>query len=233
VPVPRERITVIEDDADLAELLAAHLEAAGYLVDCAADAAFGIRLVADTAPAAVLLDLGLPDTSGFEVCRRLRQDPATRDVPIVIMTVRDAEADVVRALDLGADDYVVKPLRANELVARLRAVLRRRGAPAAPAPDRIEAGVLVIDLEKHEARLDGATMELTPTQMRLLHCLAGNPGRVFTREQLRHRAIGGGAVVVDRNIDVHVRAIRKALGAHEDLVETVRGVGYRFADAAG
>jgi len=173
----------------------------------------------------------LPGLDGIEVCRRIKNDPSSRATSIIMVTAKGEESDVVLGLGVGADDYVTKPFSPRELVARVKAVLRRgllrenQGAN-----ERIERDGIIIDAGKHEARVDGKSVAFTPTEFRLLHFLASHPGRVFARDHLLSRVIGGDAFVIDRNIDVHIRAVRQKLGRHRDLIETIRGVGYRFKD---
>jgi len=163
------------------------------------------------------------------VCRQLKADAVTSNIPIIMVTAKGEESDVVLGLGVGADDYVAKPFSPKELVARVKAVLRRGSLRGDATPeDRIVLQDVIIDVGRHEVVVDGASVDMTPTELRLLHLLASHPGRVFTRDQLLSRIIGGGAYVIDRNIDVHIGGVRKKLGRHRDLLETVRGVGYRF-----
>ncbi len=225
------RIVVVEDESDIYEVIAYNLEREGYEVLHAADGTEGLELVRRAAPDLVVLDIMLPGVDGVEVCRRLRADALTESIPIVMVTARGDEADVVLGLGVGADDYVPKPFSPRELVARVRAVLRRARRPSAEAAsERVVRGPLVVDPVRHEVRVDGRPVRFTVTELRLLHVLASHPGRAFTRDHLLTRVIGHDAVVIDRNIDVHVRSIRRKLGPHRDLIETVRGVGYRFRD---
>ncbi|RMH22453.1 MAG: response regulator [Acidobacteria bacterium] len=228
----RQRIVVIEDEPDILAFIDYNLAREGFAVSSAADGEAGLRLVRREKPDLVVLDLLLPGLDGIEVCRRLKADPATRNLPIIMVTAKGEESDVVLGLGVGADDYVTKPFSPKELIARIRAVLRRSAmAGAEPPAGRLVYGGVVIDPTRHEVRVDGNGVPFTATELRLLHVLASSPGRVFTRDQLVPRVIGNGAVVIDRNIDVHVRAIRKKLGPYRYLIETVRGVGYRFHDA--
>jgi two-component system alkaline phosphatase synthesis response regulator PhoP len=225
----REKLVIIEDEADILEILRYNLSREGFRVTCCEDGEEGLEAVRKEAPALVLLDLMLPGMDGLDICRALRGDPVTRDIPIVMVTAKGEESDIVLGLGLGADDYVVKPFSPKELVARVKAVLRR--SPKRDDWDsegRIVHGPLTIDPSRHEVLVDAGSKELTPTEFRLLHFLASHPGRVFTRDQLLTRAIGEEAMVIDRNIDVHVRAIRKKLGEHQGMLETIRGIGYRF-----
>lgn len=228
------RILVVEDEADLRDVITYNLRREGYQVVSAANGRDGERLAREKKPDLILLDLMLPDLGGLEVCRRVRQEPALAATRIIIVTAKDEESDVVLGLGLGADDYVAKPFSVKELMARIQAVLRR-GAP----PDEDEAvlpairrGPLQIEPARHEVLVDGRSETLTATEFRLLHFLAQRPGRVYERDQLLRRVLGDDSVRLDRTIDAHIRSIRKKLGEHRDLVETVRGVGYRFrADA--
>ena len=230
----REKILVVEDEADLREVLSYNLTRDGYRVVTAEGGAEALKRARKDVPDLVLLDLMLPDVDGLEVCRRLKKDPLTGALPIIMVTAKGEESDVVVGLGVGADDYVTKPFSPRELLARVKAVLRR-GAPReeAEAARRLVRGPMVVDSDRHEVLLDGAPVRFTATEFRLLHFLALHAGRVFTRDQLMRRVMGEEVILVDRNVDVHVRAIRSKLGAHRDLVETVRGVGYRFTDRPG
>jgi DNA-binding response OmpR family regulator len=174
----------------------------------------------------------LPGRDGLDICRTLKEDPRTRKLPIIMVTAKGEESDVVLGLGLGADDYIAKPFGVKELVARVRAVLRRASAAGAESDGQtITRGPIEIDPLRYQVRLKGTPIELTPTEFRLLEVLAAHPGRVFTRDQLLNRTISPDAAVVDRNIDVHIRAIRKRLAACPALIETVRGIGYRFTES--
>ncbi len=225
-------IVVIEDEPDILEVLSYNLSREGFKVRAAEDGEQGLALVRTHAPDLVLLDLMLPGLDGLEVCRALKADAVTAGVPVIMVTAKGEESDVVLGLGIGADDYVTKPFSPKELIARVRAVLRRGPMQAAgDSADRVVCGGVVVDAGRHRVTVDGADVVCTATELRLLHFLASHPGRVFTRDHLLSRVIGEHAVVIDRNIDVHVRAIRKKIGAHRGLIETVRGVGYRFRDA--
>ncbi len=191
----------------------------------------GIELARREAPELILLDLMLPGRDGLDVCRDLKSDPVTRHIPIIMVTAKGEESDIVVGLGVGADDYITKPFSPKELVARVKAVLRR--APlheVGQSRERLVLQGIVIDAARHEVLVDGRQVDMTPTELRLLHFLAEHMGRVFTRSQLLSRVIGGGAHVVNRNIDVHVRSIRTKLGPYREVIETVRGVGYRLRD---
>ena len=224
-------ILIIEDDPDITELLQYNFERERFKVWTASTGEQGLALARGRRPSLILLDLGLPGIQGLDVCRFLRQDKSTSSTPIVMLTARGEESDVVIGLEIGADDYITKPFRIRELVARVKAVLRRS------QPDRfsdaehlVELGPLLIDSGRHEVRVNGGLVEFTLTEFRLLRFLASNPGRVLTRHQLLNEITAGTTFIVDRNVDVHVRAIRKKLGAYRDLITTVRGVGYKIQD---
>lgn len=228
----REKILVVEDESDILELIEYHLEREGYRTVTCQDGEAGLELAREEAPDLALLDLMLPGLDGIEVCRKLKEDPVTRAIPIIMVTAKGEESDVVLGLGVGADDYVAKPFSPKELLARIRAVLRRGALKETQQThERVVRDGVVIDVTRHQVTVDKAPITLTATEFRLLHFLASHPGRVFPRDHLLSRVIGEDAVVVDRNIDVHVRAIRKKLGDHRDLIETVRGVGYRFQDS--
>jgi len=228
--VKNEKIVIIEDEPDIREVLAYNLGRDGFRVTASADGEEGLELVRRESPDLVLLDLMLPGLDGFEVCRQLKTDPVTRAIPIVMVSARGEESDVVLGLGLGADDYITKPFSPRELLARVKAVLRRGPLKSEGARERIERDGVVIDASRFEVKVGGTPEAFTATEFRLLHFLASHPGRVFTRDHLLSRAIGEDAFVLDRNIDVHVTAIRKKLGQYRGLIETIRGVGYRFRD---
>jgi DNA-binding response OmpR family regulator len=231
-----ERILLIEDDSDISELVQYNLEREGYKVYASADGEFGLGQARQLKPDLIVLDLMLPGLDGLSVCKKLRADPATEGTPIVMLTAKGEESDVVIGLEMGADDYVTKPFSPKELVARIRAVLRRpKLSRDEPTTGRRTVGQVTVDPERHEAWLaaDGGAPQplvLTLAEYRLLTALMARPGRVYTREQLIEKITGGEAYVIDRNVDVHVRAIRKKLGDQADFIVTVRGVGYKCRD---
>ena len=229
----KPKILVVEDEPDILEVMQYNLEREGNKVIVCRDGEQALSRIRTDAPDLVILDLMLPGLDGVEVCRRVKADPVTRGIPIIMVTAKSEESDVVLGLGLGADDYITKPFSPRELVARVK-VVQRRGPlrDESGAGERVVRGALTVDLGRHEARVDGQLVVLTPTEMRLLHFLASHPGRVFPRAHLLSRVIGEDAIVTDRNIDVHVRALRQKLGEQAACIETVRGVGYRFADAA-
>ncbi len=227
----REKIVVIEDEADIREVTEYNLTREGYQVHASPDGEQGLQLVKKVVPDLVLLDLMLPGLDGIEVCRALKSDPLTRAVPVIMVTAKGEESDIVLGLGMGADDYVTKPFSPKELIARVKAVLRRSPLKAELTNQtRIERGEVTIDIERHEVRVEGVSVSFTATELKLLYFLASHPGRVFTRDHLLSRIGCEDTFVVDRNIDVHVRSVRKKLDKHRDLIETIRGIGYRFQD---
>lgn len=227
-----ETILAIEDEPDVLEVIEYNLAREGFEVLTSEDGEEGLEKIREEAPDLVLLDLMLPGVDGVEICRRIKSAEDTEPPAVIMVTAKDTESDVVLGLGVGADDYVTKPFSPKELVARVRAVLRRVPAETPDQDEVLERGELTIDPRKHETRVDGEPIDLTATEFRLLQFLASHPGRVFTRQQLVSRVIGEKAYVTERNIDVHVRRIREKLDDREDLIETVRGVGYRFLEIA-
>lgn len=227
-------IVVVEDEANILEVIAYNLKREGYAVTTASNGEEGLVLIKRGQPDAVLLDIMLPGLDGIEVCRRLKADPQLRDIPVIMVTAKSEESDVVLGLGIGADDYIAKPFSTRELVARVKAALRR--GPLRESQElkgRIELGGLVIDALRHEVTVDGSPVELTPTEFRLLHTLAAAPGRTFIREELLNICGQAEALVLERSVDAHVKALRKKLGESRGMVETVRGVGYRLRDRQG
>ncbi len=224
------RIVVIEDEPDIAEVIRYNLIREGFEVLCSDRGDTGINQVRHEQPSLVILDLMLPGLDGLSVCRQLKADPVTSGIPVIIVSAKGEESDVVIGLELGADDYVPKPFSPRELLARVRAVLRRVPAKSDRSASRLAVGDLLMDVDRHEVRIAGESVRFTATEFRILSQLMAQPGRVFTREQLLNHAVGDGVVVVDRNIDVHIRAIRKKLGTRQEMIQTIRGVGYRLRD---
>ena len=220
------RILIVEDEAALVTLLRYNLEQEGFDVGEAADGEEALLRAQEDKPDLIVLDWMLPLMSGIEVCRRLRRMPETRAVPIVMLTARGEEADKVRGLEGGADDYVTKPFSPVELIARIRALLRR--AQPDLASETLVFADLTMDLAAHRVRRNGRAIHLGPTEFRLLHYLLRNPGRVFSREQLLDAVWGRDVYVEARTVDVHIRRLRKALNSEgdSDLIRTVRAAGY-------
>jgi two-component system phosphate regulon response regulator PhoB len=224
-------ILVVEDEKDIQELVRYNLAKEGYAVQCMTTGEEALRTIRASVPDLVILDLMLPGISGLDVCRSIKSDQATRQIPVVMLTAKGEEADIVSGLELGADDYVTKPFSPRVLLARIRAVLRRAEAVTPPSEeDPIKVRGLLIHPGRHQVLWQGEPVTLSPTEFRVLKFLASQPGWVFTRYQIADAIHGGDAIVTDRSIDVHIANLRKKLGDAGQYVETVHGVGYRFKD---
>lgn len=223
-------VLIVEDEADLVTLLQYNLDREGFRTLVAMNGDEALMAVRETTPALILLDWMLPQTSGIEVCRQLRRHPRTRDVPVIMLTARGEEGDKVRGLNAGADDYLTKPFSITELVARMRAVLRRTG-PGTQEENLVFADI-VMDLVSFRVRRDGKDIHLGPTEFKLLRHFMTNPKRVFNREQLLDMVWGHDVHVEPRTVDVHIRRLRKALNEHKDVdvIRTVRSAGYALDD---
>jgi DNA-binding response OmpR family regulator len=227
------RVLVVEDERDVAELIRYNLGKEGYDVLVTASGTDAVKQARESRPDVVLLDIMVPHLNGWEVCRRLKQDPETRGIPVIMVTGRTEEGDKVLGFEMGADDYVTKPFSPRELLARVRAVARRGRANGAEPKPLVKVGELEIDRQRFEVRLQGRPVELTPKEFELLAILAGSPGRVFGREDLLDAVWGRDGFVEPRTVDVHVARLRaKFTGAKLPApgIETVRGVGYRYRD---
>jgi DNA-binding response OmpR family regulator len=233
--LPRHgRVLLVEDEQDVAELMRFNLAREGYDVRVAVTGTDALRQVRDFRPDVILLDIMVPQLNGWEVCRRLKEEPETRAVPVIMVTGRVEEGDKILGFELGADDYVTKPFSPRELVARVRAVLRRgRSGEASEKKARLSAGPLQIDRHRFEVTMKGKPVELTRKEFELLAVLVGTPGRVFGREELLDLVWGQDGFVEPRTVDVHVARLRGKFTAASlpvPGIETVRGVGYRFRD---
>jgi|TARA_B100000787_G_scaffold33421_1_gene23015 two-component system phosphate regulon response regulator PhoB len=215
-------ILCIEDEIDIQEIIAYNLGKAGYMVTLAGDGVEGLKLAQTHIPDLILLDIMLPNLNGMQVCERLKADAKTQAIPIIMLSARSEEADVIGGLSQGADDYMTKPFSQAELLARIKVALRRR-----PTTHILTMGTLSLDLDTYNCSLNGQALKLTTTEFKLLHTLMAQPGRAFSREQLILSALGEKSEVVDRNVDVHIRGVRKQLGKAASAIETIRGVGYR------
>jgi len=226
-------ILIVEDEAPLVTMLRYNLERDGFAVDEAVNGEEALLRIAERRPDAVLLDWMLPHVSGLEICRQIRRAPSTRSLPVIMLTARGEESDRIRGLDSGADDYVVKPFSPNELIARVRAVIRR--TQKEPEDGLLRYADLEMDLVAHRAYRAGKAVHLGPTEFRLLRHFLQNPRRVFSREQLLDRVWGHDAELELRTVDVHIRRLRRALNAEggSDLLRTVRSVGYALDSAEG
>lgn len=222
------RILVVDDEEDILELVKYNLEREGYLVDCVETGEKAIERATAIRPDGILLDLMLPGVDGIEVCRELRKNPDTRTIPIIMMTAKGEEADVVSGLEVGADDYVPKPFSTKVLIARLRALLRRTAEKKdEEAGEVIRRGTFVLDLGRREASIAGKPLDLTFTEFEILRLLAKRPGWVYSRSRIVNEIKGSDYPVTERAVDVQIVGLRKKLG-DADLIETVRGVGYKF-----
>jgi len=225
-------ILVVDDDKQIARLIRSYLEQAGFRVTVAHDGAAALHALRREKPDLVVLDLTLPDRDGWDVTRIVRSDPTLAATPIIMVTARVEDTDRIVGLELGADDYVTKPFNPREIVARVRAVLRRSSATA-PAPVRLlQSGNLALDPDRHEATLTGQPLELTPTEFALLHTLMVNAGHAFTRAELIEQALGYSYEGLDRTVDSHIKNLRRKIepdpASAAAIIQTVYGVGYRF-----
>lgn len=221
-------VLIIEDDTSISDILKYNLERDGYQVVACADGREGVRQARQILPDVVILDLMLPTIDGVEVCRQLRADPTTKQVGILMLTAKSEEIDQIVGFSVGADDYVTKPFSVKVTMQRVRALLNRR-RQIEEEHDKFEMHGILLDRTGHQVKADGILVPLTPTEFRLLETLMRQPGRAFTRNDLLSSVIGDEIIVLERTIDVHVRSLRQKLGDHARAVETVRGVGYRFA----
>ena len=225
-------VLVIDDEKDLLELVRYNLEKEHLDVITASDGQSGLEIGLKHKPDLVLLDLMMPGMNGLEVCKQLRSDARTSRVPIIMLTAKAGETDKIVGLEMGADDYITKPFSVRELLARVRAVLRRSG-PESEKTDVIKRGTLVVDVTQHEVSWAGQKISLTATEFRILEYLAGRPGRVMSRDDIIDGALGRDASVFNRTIDVHITSLRKKLGEGGAHIETVRGFGYKWTDTPG
>jgi two-component system phosphate regulon response regulator PhoB/two-component system alkaline phosphatase synthesis response regulator PhoP len=220
-------IAIVEDEPDIAELISLHLQKAGFEVAAFPNAQSFLSFIHERVPNLLILDLMLPDIDGFEVCKLLKRSAEFASIPVIMLTARSEEIDRILGLELGADDYVTKPFSPRELVARVKAVLRRQ--ERAVAEKKIAIGdILVINLAKYEVTVAREKVELTTTEFRILQLLSSKPGWVFTRDQILEHLWGHDKIVVDRTVDVHIRNLRVKLGKAAGFVKNVRGIGYRL-----
>jgi two-component system phosphate regulon response regulator PhoB len=228
----QKHILVVEDEEDILALIHYNLTREGFRSTCATSGEEALRVVRKDPPDLVILDLMLPGIDGLEVCRTLKSQEETRSIAVLMVTAKGEEADVVAGLEMGADDYVTKPFSPRILIARARAVLRRNEAGVEPVEQSevIQSAGLLIHPGRNEVLVDGQSVDLTYTEFRVLHFLASRPGWVFTRYQIVNAVRGDDYSVTDRAVDVQIVGLRKKLGAYGKLIETVRGVGYRFKD---
>jgi len=229
----KKKILVVEDDRDISELITYNLEREGYEIACLYDGSQVVDFVHKRKPELIILDLMLPEVDGIEICRTLKSDSATKQIPIVMLTAKSEEADVVVGLQMGADDYIPKPFSPKVLVARIKAITRRTAdlqLSSAASDNARSFGDFKMDLLKHKVSYRAKEVKLTSIEFDIVEFLSRSPGRVWTREQILDNVWKEGKFIIDRAVDVHVRGLRKKLGAAEVYIETVRGVGYRFKD---
>ena len=224
----RRRIAVVDDEPDILDLVELHLSRAGFAVDRFSDAGSFLDSLRTSVPDLVVLDLMLPDHHGTDVCRRIREDDGLAGLPVIMLTALGEETDRVLGLELGADDYVTKPFSPRELVARVRAVLRRSEAAGPEGSVISVAGRIRLDVERYTTTVDGREVSLTPTEFRILKVLAEGRGRVYSRARLLEILWEGEKFVFERTIDVHIRHIREKLGSAAEMIQNVRGVGYKL-----
>jgi two-component system, OmpR family, alkaline phosphatase synthesis response regulator PhoP len=226
----KEKILIIEDEDDIQELMRYNLVKEGYHVVGASTGEDGLRIAKTGQPDLILLDLMLPGKDGLEICRLLAADPLTLHVPVIMVTAKGEESDVVTGLRMGADDYITKPFSPKILVARVKTVLRRKKREASPEDNPLKIGDLFIHPGRHEVQIKGKPVKLTYTEFALLKFLAQRPGWVFSRAQIVDAVKGADYAVTDRAVDVQVVGLRKKLGPLGEWIETVRGAGYRFKE---
>lgn len=225
----KKKILVVDDEKDILELLEYNLEKEGYEVLKATTGEEALELTEKKLSDLIILDLMLPDLDGLEVCKILKRNTKTALIPIIMLTAKGEESDIIVGLELGADDYITKPFSPKVLIVRVKAVLRRVEEKLR-LKEVIQIEDFTIDISRHKVTLKGKPIELTKTEFNLLKCLALNPGRIFTRDQLLGRAWGEGTMIVDRAVDVHIRRLRKKLKTASKLIVTIRGIGYKFKE---
>jgi two-component system alkaline phosphatase synthesis response regulator PhoP len=228
------KILVVDDEKDIVDLVSYNLEKEGFKVLKAYDGESALRMVQTKSPDLVILDLMLPGVQGLEVCRKIRENPRSASLPIIMLTAKGEEVDRVVGLEMGADDYVAKPFSVRELSARVRAILRRMESRKAPEKETFSFGNLHIDYGSYEISIDGKKVDLSPTELKLLFFFSQHPGRVYTRDQILDHVWGDTAFVTPRTVDVHVKRLRAQIEKNLEnprYILTVRGVGYKFADS--
>lgn len=226
----KEKILVVDDEEDILELVRYNLAKEGYPVDCVATGEDALKSALREPYRLIILDLMLPGLDGLEVCKALKNDPKTATIPIIMLTAKGEESDIVTGLELGADDYVTKPFSPKVLIARIRSVFRRTKITGDDTSAAVRIRDLVIDPSRHEVTVKGKPVELTLTEFNILHFLALKPGRVYTRDQIINAVKGDNYFVTDRTVDVQIVGLRKKLGSAGMEIETIRGVGYRFKE---
>ena len=229
----KTKVLVVEDDRSLAEVLQYNLEQNGYEVFCAYDGQDGLSQARLRLPELIVLDVMIPVLDGLEVCKMLRASSSTSDIPVIMLTAKSEETDQLVGFSVGADDYVVKPFSVKVLLQRIKTMLRRQERSKSAGSDIVERGGIVVDRVKHRVTVNDRTLDLTPSEFRLLDTLIRQPGRAFGRSELIDAALGADTLVLERTIDVHIRSLRKKLDSLADTIQTVRGIGYRFKESTG
>ena len=229
----KTKVLVVEDDRSLAEVLQYNLEQNGYEVFCAYDGQDGLSQARLRLPELIVLDVMIPILDGLEVCKMLRASSSTSDIPVIMLTAKSEETDQLVGFSVGADDYVVKPFSVKVLLQRIKTMLRRQERSKSAGSDIVERGGIVVDRVKHRVTVNDRTLDLTPSEFRLLDTLIRQPGRAFGRSELIDAALGADTLVLERTIDVHIRSLRKKLDSLADTIQTVRGIGYRFKESTG
>ena len=228
----KKKLLIIEDDRSLANVVEYNFANSGYEVFCARDGQDGINQARNRMPDVILLDLMIPVIDGIEVCRQLRAESTTRETPIIMVTAKSEEVDQLIGFSVGADDYVIKPFSVRVLMEKVKTLLRRHARSQGTGLDIVSSGPVEVDRGRHRVLVDQKQLELTPSEFRLLDTLIRHPGRAFERSELINAALGADTLALERTIDVHIRSLRKKLGVHADVIQTVRGVGYRFRESS-
>ena len=226
----RQSVLVVEDEEDIMEVIRFNLEKEGYEVNQALSGEKALQVIENNLPSLVLLDLMLPGINGLDLCRIFKQNDRTKAIPVIMLTAKSEDADIVAGLEMGAEDYITKPFSPRVLVARVRTILRRRESGVKDDSSVIQVEGMQIHPGRHEVTMGDNVVDLTPSEFRILHYLARRPGWVYSRDQIIDAIRGHGYVVTDRAIDVQVVGLRKKLGEYGKFIETVRGIGYRFRD---
>ena len=228
----KKKLLIIEDDRSLANVVEYNFANSGYEVFCARDGQDGINQARNRMPDVILLDLMIPVIDGIEVCRQLRAESTTRETPIIMVTAKSEEVDQLIGFSVGADDYVIKPFSVRVLMEKVKTLLRRHARSQGMGLDIVSSGPVEVDRGRHRVLVDQKQLELTPSEFRLLDTMIRHPGRAFDRSELINAALGADTLALERTIDVHIRSLRKKLGVHADVIQTVRGVGYRFRESS-
>jgi len=224
-----EVIAIVEDEQDIIELVSLHLKRAGFMVESFQDATTFYKFLNRDTPDLIILDLMLPDADGLEICKNVKRKDDLSSIPVIMLTAKGDETDKILGLELGADDYITKPFSPRELVARVKAVLRRRGQREESNIIEI-GGIIKIDTEKYEVTVEGERIELTTTEFKILQLLSSKKGWVFTRDRILDYLWGDEKAVLDRTVDVHIRNLREKLGKAKTLIKNVRGIGYKVEE---